>query len=238
MHEMVLNERITGTKDWATVLFVLSFAILAINRTVFSARFTEFARLGWSNKYTKIYKDSANMQSWFTISFFLVQVISFAFLIQFMLSSFDFLYKDGSSFLGEQSRHSYQIKTSWIIYVQIFTLLFFFILAKYLIEKIIATSFDIEEFSELFNLQKVNYRAYIGMLLLPVNVVLFYNDNINPAILYIVLALIILASIASYVFSLRNYQNLILGKIFYFILYLCALEIAPYYFMYYWFTKA
>lgn len=238
MHEMVLNERITGAKDWATALFVLSFAIVAINRTVFSARFAEFSRLGWSNKYTKIYKDSANMQSWFTISFFLVQVISFAFLVQFILSSFGLAHKNDGSFMGGHGNDAYEIKTSWIIYIQVFTLLFFFITAKYLVEKIIATSFDIEEFSELFNLQKVNYRAYIGMLLLPVNVVLFYNDNINPVILYIVLALIVMASVVSYIFSLRNYQNLIVGKIFYFILYLCALEIAPYYFMYYWFTKA
>ncbi|RZJ46716.1 MAG: DUF4271 domain-containing protein, partial [Flavobacterium sp.] len=35
----------------------------------------------------------------------------------------------------------------------------------------------------------------------------------------------------------KTYQNAIIGKLFYFILYLCALEIAPYYFMYYWITK-
>ncbi len=238
MHEMVLNERVIGAKDWATVLFVLSFAIVAINRSVFSARFAEFSRLGWSNKYTKIYKDSANLQSWFTISFFLVQVISFTFLLQFILGSFGLSHKSEGSLLGGHGGSPYEIKTSGIIFIQIFTLLFFFILAKYLVEKIIATSFDIEEFSELFNLQKVNYRAYIGMLLLPVNVVLFYNDNINPIILYLILGIIVIASVASYIFSLRNYQNLILSKIFYFILYLCALEIAPYYFMYYWFTKA
>ncbi|WP_395049469.1 DUF4271 domain-containing protein, partial [Flavobacterium sp.] len=40
-----------------------------------------------------------------------------------------------------------------------------------------------------------------------------------------------------YLVSIKNYQNIIFSKLFYFILYLCALEIAPYYFMYYWFTK-
>lgn len=223
MEDFVLHGRITGAKDWATVLFVACFAIIAINRSVFAVRFAEFSRLAWSNKYTKMYKDSSNLQSWFTISFFLVQVVSFAFLIQFMLS----LYNNNPD-----------QKTNPILFIQLFTLLAVFILSKYLVEKIIATAFDIEEFSDVFNLQKVNYRAYIGLLLLPVNVVLFYNDNINPAIMYVVLALIVMATVVSYIFSLRNYQNLILDKIFYFILYLCALEIAPYYFMYYWFAKA
>ena len=36
---------------------------------------------------------------------------------------------------------------------------------------------------------------------------------------------------------IKLYQNLLIRKIFYFILYLCTLEIAPYYFIYNWFTK-
>src|SRR5690606_28372471 len=121
---------------------------------------------------------------------------------------------------------------------QIFTFLGFFILSKYLTEKIIATSFNIEEFNEQFNLQKVNYRTYIGMLLLPVNAVLFYNSTPHPIVVYSILGLIISGSVYSYLITLKAYQNLIVGKLFYFILYLCTLEIAPYYFMYYWFTKS
>ena len=208
-------------KDWATIVFVACFAIIAINRNIFETRFSEFIKLAVSDKYTKIYKDSGNMLSWFTISFFFIQVISFTFLILFLLSYFG---------MAE--------KTSWITFIQIFTLIGVFILSKYLIEKIIATSFNIEEFSELFNLHKVNYRTYIGLLLLPVNIFLFYNTSQHPIVIYIIIGLIIAASIASYLVSLRIYQNLIIGKLFYFILYLCTLEIAPYYFMYYWFTKS
>jgi hypothetical protein len=221
MIELALSERIVGGKDWATILFVLCFVLVAVNRSVFEIRFTEFVKLAYSDKYTKIYKDSGNMLSWFTISFFIIQLISFSFLIQFLLSYFEIVQK-----------------TSWISFVQILTLVAFFILAKYLIEKIIATSFNIEEFNEQFNLHKVNYRTYIGLLLLPVNIILFYNESPHPVVLYIIIGLILIASIISYLVSLRIYQNLILGKLFYFILYLCALEIAPYYFMYYWFTNS
>jgi hypothetical protein len=74
-------------------------------------------------------------------------------------------------------------------------------------------------------------------LLLPVNIFLFYNTTQHPIVIYVIIGLIIAASITSYLVSLRIYQNLILGKLFYFILYLCTLEIAPYYFMYYWFNE-
>lgn len=221
MNEFVLQERMIESRDWATVLFTFCFVLIAVNRSVFSLRFTEFFRLAISDKYIKIYKDSGNITNSFTISFFFVQLVSFTFFIQFLLSYF-----------GKSE------KTSWVTFVQIFTFLGFFILSKYLTEKIIATSFNIEEFNEQFNLQKVNYRTYIGMLLLPVNAVLFYNSAPHPIVVYSILGLIISGSVYSYLITLKAYQNLIVGKLFYFILYLCTLEIAPYYFMYYWFTKS
>jgi hypothetical protein len=112
------------------------------------------------------------------------------------------------------------------------------VLSKFLIEKIIATSFAIDEFADQFNLQKVTYRTYIGVLLLPINAILFYNANTSDFLFYGIIAIIALANLLTYFVSLKNYQNLLFGKLFYFILYLCALEIAPYYFIYYWFTKS
>ena len=220
MIEIILHPRITEDKDWATALFVLSFAIIAITKSVFENRFGDFANLIFSNKYTKVYRDSSHLKSGFTIALFFVQVISVAFFIQISLSNF-----------------GYASKTDWLLYIQIFTFLVFFILSKYLIEKIIATSFNIEEFMEQFNLQKVTYRTYIGLFILPLNIILFYYDSISRNIPLVVIAIILIINILTYLISIKNYQNLIFGKLFYFILYLCALEIAPYYFMYYWFTK-
>ena len=220
MLEIVLQPRILESKDWATVLFVLSFVLIAATRGVFETRFADFSKLIYSDKYIKIYRDSANLMNWFTIALFVVQVISFAFFIQIILSYFGF-----------------SSKADWVQYIQIVTLLGIFILSKYLIEKIIATSFDVEEFNEQFNLQKVSYRTYIGLCILPLNVILFYNDTPIDFLIYFLIAAILLINILTYFLSLKIYQNLILSKLFYFILYLCALEIAPYYFMYYWFTK-
>ncbi|MDI6049720.1 MAG: DUF4271 domain-containing protein [Bacteroidota bacterium] len=220
MIENILHPRITESKDWATVLFVLSFAIIAVTKSVFENRFGDFANLIFSNKYNKVYRDSSHLKSGFTISLFFVQVISLAFFIQISLSYF-----------GHAS------KTDWILYIQIFTFLTFFVLSKYLIEKIIATSFNIEEFMEQFNLQKVTYRTYIGLIILPLNIILFYYDSFSRNIPLLIIAIILIINILTYLISIKNYQNIIFGKLFYFILYLCALEIAPYYFMYYWFTK-
>jgi len=215
-----LHDRIIESKDWATILFMVCLAIIAVNKTISSVRFNEFVRLAYSDKYTKIYRDSSNLMSGFTISMFVLQLISFSFFTLLVLNQFN---------KAE--------KTDLIVYIQIFTFLSVFILSKYLIEKIIATTFKIEEFNEQFNLLKVNYRAYFGFILLPVNIVLFYNTLNSNWFFWLLSITLITINIITYLVALKLYQNLLLRKIFYFILYLCTLEIAPYYFIYNWFTK-
>ncbi|HNP33265.1 MAG TPA: DUF4271 domain-containing protein [Flavobacterium sp.] len=218
--ETFLQPRVLEPKDWATYLFVLSFVLIAISKTVFEGRFNEFLRILISDKYIKVYKDTSHLMSGFTILLFIVQVISFSFFIQLVLN-----------YLG------YVSKTDWIIFLRIFTFFGIFVLSKFLIEKIVAAIFNIEEFTEQFNLQKVSYRTFIGIILLPINIYLFYNNNVSNVLIFCVIGVILAINLFSYLISLKIYQNLLLGKLFYFILYLCALEIAPYYFIYYLITK-
>jgi hypothetical protein len=220
MIENTLHLRVIENKDWATILFVISFATIAITKSAFESRFADFAKLIYSDKYINVYRDSSNLKSGFTIALFFVQIISLAFFIQLVFSFF-----------------GYASKTDWILYIRIITLLTFFVLSKFLIEKIIATAFNIEEFTEQFNLQKVIFRTYIGLFLLPINAILYYNDSIPRNILLFLICIVLIINVLTYLVSIKNYQNIILSKLFYFILYLCALEIAPYYFLYYWFTK-
>ncbi len=216
-----LHERIIENNDWATLLFVFCLALIVITKTAFENRFSDFINLIVSDKYIKIYKDSSNLMSWFTVILFFVQIISLSFFIRYLLLFFE-----------------YVKVADWVVFIQIFTFLTFFILSKFLIEKIIATSFNIEEFTEQFNMLKVNYRTYMGILLLPVSIILFYNPMPKPIVIYIILDVLLVINIVIYLKSIKIFQNLIIGKLFYFILYLCALEIAPYYFMYYWFTRS
>ena len=198
-----LHLRILENKDWATLLFVLSFAVVAFTKSAYENRFSEFTRLIFSDKYVKIYRDTSHLKSSFTISLFLVQIISYAFFIQITMHIFGYI----------------ESKTDWMLFIQIATFLLYFILAKFLIEKIVATSFNIDEFVDIFNLQKVTYRAYIGILILPVNAILFYYDNIPTIVPILIIGISVCISLFSYFISIKTYQNIIFSKLFYFILY-------------------
>lgn len=221
MNEFVLQPRTMEPRDWATIIFVVALILVAVAKTAFENRFSDFTKLIVSDKYIKIYRDSSQLMTGFNVLLFLVQLVSISFFIQLVLSYF-----------------GYVLKTDWIVFIQIFTFVSVFVLSKFLIEKIIATAFNIEEFTEMFNLQKVSYRTYIGLLLLPIDVILFYNDNWPKIAIISIIIIVLTINLYTYLISLKNYQNFIFGKMFYFILYLCALEIAPYYFIYYLFTKS
>lgn len=209
--------RLISSSDWATLLFILSFALLTVNKNVFALRFYDYIRLIYSDKYLKIYKDPSNLKSWFTISMFVIQLISYSFIIHISLSYLD--YSELHSFLD---------------FINVFNVLTFFILGKYLIEKIISNFFDIEDFIEQYNLIKVNFRTYLGLLILPISMFLFYYKTQEINIIYAVFAIILIANIIMYTFILKNHQKFISNHILYFILYLCTLEIAPYLLVYKW----
>lgn len=207
------------SKDWATIIFIITFSIIAINKLFFDVRFFDFTRLGVSDRYLKVYVEEVS-KSPFAISMFLVMLVSFSFFMQLILTYYNIT-----------------ILTDFVIFIRIFTALFVFILAKYFIEKIVAITFEIEPIIDEINFAKLNYRAYFGLLILPFVFVSFYNDWVNEYIIFGSIAIILILNILIYFFSIRKYQNLFFSKFFYFILYLCTLEIAPYYFLYVWIIK-
>jgi hypothetical protein len=221
MIALELHPRILENKDWATLVFVFSLTLIVIAKSAFESRFNDFIRLIVSDKYTKIYRESSHLMSGFNVLLFIVNIISLSFFIQMILVRF----------------FNYGEKTDWILFVRVFTMLSVFILSKFLIEKIIAATFGIEEIIEQFNLQKVNFRTYLGLLLLPISIILFYGNYTSKSLIFSIIIILLIINLLTYLIYLRNYQNLLFSKLFYFILYLCALEIAPYYFIYYLITK-
>jgi hypothetical protein len=220
MIEAALQPRILETKDWATITFVIILCLLVVAKSSFENRFSDYIRLLVSDKYSKVYKDGSQLQSGFSVLLFFISVFSASFFILLLTNYYN---------IGHT--------TDGVLFIRITTLVFVFVLAKYLIEKIIATSFGIEEIVETFNLKKLTYRSYVFLITLPIVFVLYFTNYVtNNFIFYLFIALFAI-NMLTYLFSLRIYQNLIIKNLFYFILYLCAFEIAPYYFLYYLILK-
>ena len=125
---------------------------------------------------------------------------------------------------------------SFSTYLRILSILMFFVLVKYFLEKIIAVCFNMEDFSEQYNLLKVSYRSFLGLILFPIVAILFYNNFNYPYFIWAVVGLFLLFNVILFILLLKNYQKIFSKFLFYFILYLCTFEIAPYVILYHWFV--
>lgn len=220
MDNLQLIERATQNNTWVAFLFIGSFLLVAVLKSVFSKQFNDFLGLIYTNKYSKLYYSEGGILNWFSFSLILIQLVSYSVFIQIILSYF-----------------GYMDKNSFTSFSRIFLFLTLFISVKYLIEKGVAFLFDSKEFYNRFLFQQVTYKLYLGLFLLFGSFILFYIRQPEDIISYILLGIFILLHLIIYLISYKIFQKELLGKLFYFILYLCTLEIAPYYFTYYWLTK-
>lgn len=203
------------SNEWFTVLIVLCVCILAFAKARFTNRFNDFLWLIGNSKYLKIYSRDQKFIDQFDGLLFLNLIISSAL--------FYFIWYN--TFIES-------IAFDLILFFKLFIGIGSLILIKILIERLIGSLFEIDSLIDSYVFQKTNYKNYIGLVLLPVNILLIFAVNPSKTILYIVAGLILVINLVGFITSFKIHQKLILNNLFYFILYLCALEIAPYIILY------
>ena len=203
------------SNEWYTILIVFSLCILAVARYVYTLRFSDFLWLVGNSKYLKIYARDQK---------FIDQFESLLY-ANFVIAASIFGFINYNTFISP-------ITFDLTLFIKVFTGLGSVILIKILIERLLGSLFEIDALIDAYIFQKTNYKNYIGLILLPINIILIYAVPPTEIILYIILSLLFTINLIGFIGSVKTNQKTILGNLFYFILYLCALEIAPYILLY------
>ncbi|PTM11696.1 MAG: DUF4271 domain-containing protein [Bacteroidetes bacterium] len=203
------------SNEWFTILIVFSICVLAFAKYAFTNRFSDYLWVIGNSKYLKIYAREQKFIDQFDSLLFINLVIS--------LGIF--------SYVG-YSKLVNPLDFDFALFVKIFVGIGSLILIKVLLERLIGSLFDIDELIDSYIFQKTNYKNYVGLILLPINIILLFAINPTATIIYVVFGLIILINLIGFITSFKTHQKTILNNLFYFILYLCALEIAPYIILY------
>ena len=106
-----------------------------------------------------------------------------------------------------------------------------FIFLKYLLEKFIGWLFEFKRISNNYLNSKLFYFNALGIPVLFLNMLIVFSENYNEELVYFSLTVILLYLIISHFSIFFAFKNLIYKNWFYFILYLCTLEIIPYYYI-------
>ena len=104
-----------------------------------------------------------------------------------------------------------------------------FVFLKYLLEKFIGWLFKFKKVCNNYLNTKLFYFNTLGILVLFLNILSIFSENFNEELVNVSLIVILLYLIISHFNIFFSFKNLIYKNWFYFILYLCTLEIIPYY---------
>jgi len=203
--------RTTETSDWITLVLFGSLLFVLIAKSLYYARFLNFVLLPFNNKYIFMYNKKERLLNRFHVLFTVFQVINTSL----------FLFLVYRYFIFSESNYSPYTYPTLLIALFIFTL---FKIILQLTNGFIFGSKAI--FTELI-FKKMSYLNYGGIVLFLANVVLTYVNTEPKVVIFTAIILFVCVNVIGWVLVLKNYQNLIANYFFYFILYLCTLEIAP-----------
>ncbi len=210
------SERIIISSDWATFLLVGCFALFAVAKYFYPRRFQEFSLLPITNQYFFVHGKSDELKHPFNMLLFVTQIISVSIFAYIIYTVFNPL----------EVQHN-----KWL-FVQICTAYSLFVLMKFSLEKIIANIFSLDLIINNYLYQKLSYRNYLGILFFIGNLFFLYIYPPTTISILIFTSILLLLNAIVLLYSYKKNGDLILGNFLYFILYLCALEIAPYIILY------
>jgi len=197
--------------DWVTVIIFGSLLLIVIAKSTFYNRFLNFIILPFNNKYIFMYNKKDKLINWFHIFFTLFQIVNFAL---FLFLSWKALFESDE----DQNLYFFPVILGAVL---------LFLVLKVFLQLTNGFIFKSNrEISELI-FKKISYLNYSGIIMFLANVVLSYVLKDSKPVVFITFLLILLINTIGWITLLRNHQKFITHNFFYFILYLCALEIAP-----------
>lgn len=205
-------DRVVISLDWITGLFLLSLLLLVFAKEMFYPRFLNFIILPFNNRYVVLYNKKGRLFSGFHLALSLFQMLNLAL----------FVYLGVRGMLTEINIDDAFLFPAILAGVLVFTLL------KVGLEWIGGYIFGKEKLfvSALFN--KLSYLNYSSLALFGANLLLTYLVPGSIPLIGLAAFLFLLINSIGWISLLKLNQNVITSHLFYFILYLCALEIAPF----------
>ena len=203
--------RIFENTDWITLVILISLLLIVIAKQLFQNRFLNFIILPFNNKYIALYNKKDKMRHGFHI----------------LLTAFQLLNTALYIYLAYNVLFEHSDTKGILIFGVVLGLVVIFVVLKLLLQLANGFIFNNVRIISDFIYKKHTYFNYSGLVMLVANVLLTYIAKDSETVVFLSLFLILLINCIGLITILKYHQKLISNYFFYFILYLCALEIAP-----------
>lgn len=195
--------------DMVTLIFFISMLLAGLLKLINSQKITEYSQLFFNFNKGSIETEAEENNSYFSgfhVLFFFYYTLSYTLLLYFLIGHLD------SDF-----------KKSFFSFSSLFLGVFCYVLGRRMLEYLLSILFRSVTTIRYFLVYKYSYANASALMILPIMMIYFYGYS-NEYILFISFVIIL---VFRTLFLITNNKNIIRKNLFYFILYICTLEIAP-----------
>ncbi|HHC80518.1 MAG TPA: DUF4271 domain-containing protein [Flavobacteriia bacterium] len=208
-------ERIVSSNDWITIILLIIISLLINNKIRYTARFQSLQSLLYSNSYINNYSKSTPLLfNTFNAIFIIIVILVFSLLLFTVANQVNLV-------LVQDTKSQFLL-----IIVGVFV----FFVIRFIIGYLLAFLFEKEKEQHYITFVKISYLSNFSLFIIPLLIINFYTNSIIFSKILIITAVLLL--LYYYYLQIKNNQKLVFSKMFYFILYLCALEISPFIIIY------
>lgn len=201
--------------EWFTIFTIIGLFAIVAAKFVNTLRFNDFLYVIGNSKYLKIYTKDQKFIDQFDSFLFVNLALSFSIFSFFAYSTFI-------------SPVTFEL----ISFLKLLFAISTIIIIKTLLERLIASLFEIDSLIDNYLFQKTTFKNYSGLLFLIANLLLLYTNKYAEIVIIVSFSLICFINLLGFLTTFKNHQKLLNTNIFYFLLYLCALEFGPYILLY------
>ena len=209
---MEVIQRVVPTNDWITLIFAMSLLLLVFARAFFLNRFQTFIILPFNNKYIFLYNKKGRLTHGFHIA----------------LSLFMFLNLSLFCVLAAPVLFDTELSPEASLLLVCGGGLLIYFLLKIGMPLLGGLILEFNKISSALIFNKMTYLNYSALVMFIANLLLGYVVRDSKAIVLASISLILLINCIGWISILKIHQKLIASHLFYFILYLCTLEFAPF----------
>ena len=203
------------SNDGYVISSLLSLLIILIVKKINRRRFSDLIRLFANSNYLRIYLKEHRFLDIFDFILFLNFIINFTTYTYILYGSFINLI---------------EINTNKFSAISIaFTI---FLALKLILKLLTGYLFDLHKTVSILIFQQVSTLNFIGIMLLPINLLLVFGLNFDVIWMIISIGLIATTILIGMLKTIQTNLNFVLSNFLYFILYICTLEIGPYVIIY------
>jgi hypothetical protein len=200
-------ERIEFSNNWITLVFIFGLVLLIILKLLNHRKLFEYSRAFFLKGFiVKKVEERTSFFIGFNIVLYSFSVLIYALFFTYLIEFF-----------------SPKIETSFQLYLKVTTIVFGYFTVFKVLDVTLSHLLETRTELALFIAAKLSYSYNTSLFLFPVLIFTTYSF-LN---IYLLITVFIILFTLSIVLTFLNNKNLIINKLFYFILYLCALEIAP-----------